>query len=244
MAEPEVGPRLTDEQFLRGSHGSALADVKAAVARADWTAANTRLQHLRGAATPPLTFIRSAGPTGVSVQGPRRALQRRLSSIGMRRLRDHRLGTTPLQADSKWPRNRSDVGVSRHPMWQDLGRAFYATGDEKYAVEFVAQLKSWVQACPVPVKKPDNRPFSRWRTIEAGIRAGGVWPDVYHLFLSARAFDDEALTLFLKSYVEHAEYLMAFKTTGNWLTMRRWQYQRALCPEFGRRAVAPPRWND
>jgi hypothetical protein len=57
---------------------------------------------------------------------------------------------------------------------------------------------------------------------------------VYHRFLTARAFDDDAITLFVKSYVEHAEYLMAFKTTGNWLTMEAngLYHVGALFPEF------------
>jgi hypothetical protein len=55
-------------------------------------------------------------------------------------------------------------------MWLDLGRAFSATGDEKYAREFVAELQSWVHDCPVPLDAPANVAFSRWRTIEAGIR--------------------------------------------------------------------------
>jgi len=74
----------------------------------------------------------------------------------------------------------------------------------------------------------------REAAIEAGIRAGSVWPEVYHHFLGARALDDETLLLFLKSWAEHARYLMAFKTGGNWLTMEAngLYHAGALFPEF------------
>ena len=101
---------------------------------------------------------------------------------------------------------------------RDLGRAFYVTGDERYAAEFAAKLKSWIHDCPVP-DRVNNRPFSRWRTIEAGIRMGTVWPEVYYRFLCARSFDDGALVSMVKSAVEHARYLMRFHAKGNWLTM-------------------------
>ena len=243
-AETATGPRLTDAQFFAriDTERPGLADVKAAAARADWAAAKRAFaQHLRTRTSPTWTFDpRRAGTDKKARVSPRAeaALQHRLSSIGI----EWAFGETidwsfnpTTQPGSKWPRNHEWTWqLSRHPMWLDLGRAFYAVGDEKYAAEFVAQLKSWVRACPVPVKKPDNRAFSRWRTIEAGIRAGTVWPEVYHRFLTARAFDDDALTLFVKSYVEHAEYLMAFKTTGNWLTMEAngLYHVGALFPEF------------
>ena len=107
-------------------------------------------------------------------------LAHRLSSIGIEwqfgEAIDWSFNPT-TQPGSKWPRNHEWTWqLSRHPMWLALARAFSATGDEKYAREFVAELKSWVHDCPVPLDKAANVPFSRWRTIEAGIRAGTVWP--------------------------------------------------------------------
>jgi hypothetical protein len=82
--------------------------------------------------------------------------------------------------------------------------------------------------------KADNKAFSRWRTIEAGIRMGSVWPEVYHLFLASKSFDDDALILMVKSEVEHALYLMQFHMKGNWLTMESngLYHVGALFPEF------------
>src|SRR5665213_2848176 len=139
------------------------------------------------------------------------------------------------QPDSKWPQNHEWTWqFNRHNQWVSLAAAFYDTQDEKYAREFAAELRSWVVDCPVPLDKVENGPYSRWRTIEAGIRAGTTWPEIFPRFLTAKAFDDDALILMLKSFVDHAEYLMKFHTVGNWLTMEAngLYHIGALFPEF------------
>jgi len=240
---PATGPRLTDEQFfdLVDVSRPDLAGVKAAIAKSDWTAAKHALaEHFRTRQTPrwgldPRAIGRE--PRFRST-GAENALKHRFTSIGI----PWQFGDTidwafnpTTQPDSKWPRNHEWTWqLSRHPMWLDLGRAFYATGNEKYAREFVAELQSWVHDCPVPLDAPANVAFSRWRTIEAGIRAGTVWPEVFPRFLAAKAFDDEALVLMVKSFVEHAQYLMKFHMQGNWLTMEAngLYHVGALFPEF------------
>jgi hypothetical protein len=240
----ETGPRLSDAQFFSmvDLERPGLEAVKVAAGKADWAAAKRAFaQHLRIRESPAWTFDpRRVGEDRKGRVNPKAeaALEHRLSSIGIEWAFGPEIDwafNPTTQPDSKWPRNHEWTWqLSRHHMWVDLGRAYYATGDEKYAAEFAAQLKSWVRECPMPLKKADNRPFSRWRTIEAGIRAGSVWPEVYHRFLSAKAFDDEALVLFLKSYAEHALYLMKFYTSGNWLTMEAngLYHAGALFPEF------------
>ena len=245
-AEPspvsEAGPRLEDAQFfaMLDLERDDLAAVKVAVAKSDWSAAKHAFaEHLRNRKTPTWTF----DPKNVgrdpkrNVADAEKAMKHQLRSISI----DWQFGekidwafNPTTQAGSKWPVNHEWTWqLSRHPMWIDLGRAFYATGNEKYAAEFVAELKCWVHDCPVPAKA-DNKAFSRWRTIEAGIRSGSVWPDVYHLFLASKSFDDEALILMVKSYAEHAVYLMQFFSKGNWLAMESngLYHAGALFPEF------------
>jgi len=237
-----VGPRLTDEQFFSMVDlGRAdLAAVSNAVEKSDWVAAKHLFAaHLRNRKMPSWTFDpRDIGKDPKRrFAGAEKALQHRFNSIGI----EWTFGETidwafnpTTQPNSKWPANHEWTWqLSRHAMWVDLGRALYATGDEKYAAEFVSELKSWVRDCPVPAKA-DNRAFSRWRTIEAGIRTGSVWPEVFYRFLGSRAFDDEALVLMVKSEVEHALYLMRFCSKGNWLTMESngLYHVGALFPEF------------
>ena len=86
----------------------------------------------------------------------------------------------------------------------------------------------------MPLDKAANGPFSRWRTIEAGIRAGTTWPEIFPRFLAAKAFDDESLVLMLQGFADHGRYLMKFHTAGNWLTMEAngLYHVGALLPEF------------
>ena len=238
-----AGPRLSDAQFfaLLDFTRPELAAVQAAAAQSNWPAARHALAgHLRTRATPrwgldPAAIGQDPGYRNANAE---RALTHRFTSIGI----PWQFGTNidwafnpTTQPDSRWPRNHEWTWqLSRHVVWLDLGRAFYATGDEKYAREFVDEMTSWVHDCPVPVDKPANIPFSRWRTIEAGIRTGTVWPEVFPRFLAAKALDDAALVLLLKSLVEHAQYLTQFHTRGNWLTMEAngLYHVGALFPEF------------
>jgi len=64
-----------------------------------------------------------------------------------------------------------------------------------------------------------NSARSAWRTIETGIRAAQVWPELWYRFLLSPAMTDDALLVFLRAYADHARHLMAFHTTGNWLAM-------------------------
>jgi len=240
---PVTGPRITDEQFfgLVDVSRPELAEVKAAIDRSDWSAAKHGLaEYFRTRQSPRWGLDpRAIGrEPGFRSAGADDALKHRFTSIDIPwqfgEKIDWRFNPT-TQPDSKWPQNHEWTWqLSRHAMWLDLGRAFYTTGDEKYAREFVAELRSWVQDCPVPLDAPANVAFSRWRTIEAGIRAGTVWPEVFPRFLAAKAFDDDALVLMLKSFVEHAQYLTRFHREGNWLTMEAngLYHVGALFPEF------------
>jgi len=82
--------------------------------------------------------------------------------------------------------------------------------------------------------------------LRPAIRTGTVWPEVFPRFLDARAFDDSALVLMLKSFVDHAEYLTKFHTGGNWLTMEAnglyhigAMFRNSRIPNFG--AIRPSR---
>jgi hypothetical protein len=116
------------------------------------------------------------------------------------------------------PNNEWTWQLNRHAEWLALSRAYRDTGDEKYAREFVAQMTAWVRDCPMP-ETAGNVPRSPWRTIETGIRAAQVWPELWFRFLRSPSMTDDALLAFLGAYIDHARHLMAFHTTGNWLAM-------------------------
>ncbi len=119
---------------------------------------------------------------------------------------------TPLEYE-EWP-----WGLSRHQYWIGLGRAYKATGDEQYARAFVNQLNSWIDQSPLP-DYDAKIDYSRWRTIEAGIRTLGAWPMAYLYFLQSPSFDDKSVFLMMKSFYEHAIHLRKHHRTNNWLSM-------------------------
>lgn len=238
-----AGPRLTDPQFfgLLDLTRPDLAAVSNAAARADWPAATAAFAgHLRTRAKPRWDVDPFAvGRTPKYHNGTAAdALAHKLHSIGIPWQFGDRIDWTfnpTTQPGSPWPVNHEWTWqLSRHTAWVELARAYHATGDEKYAAEFAAQLKSWIHDCPVPVGKADNRAGSRWRTIEAGIRTGSVWPVIWPRILAAKSIDDATLVLMTKSWVEHARYLTEFHASGNWLTMEAngLFHVGALFPEF------------
>ncbi len=108
--------------------------------------------------------------------------------------------------------------LSRHPFWITLGQAYQATGDEKYAQAFVRQMRSWVQFNLLPDNSA-NVNWSRWRTIETGIRTLRAWPESFYYFLDSPSFDDESVIMMVKSFHEHGLHLRAYPQRNNWLTM-------------------------
>ncbi|MEA3401847.1 MAG: heparinase II/III family protein [Armatimonadota bacterium] len=113
--------------------------------------------------------------------------------------------------------------LNRFGFWRTLGQAWWATGDDRYAKEFVSQMLDWIHDEPAPVLgSPNTAPT--WRTIEQGIRTAGSWMDAYHYFLFADAMTPQAHCAFLKSWVEHARTLTRMTVEhpehgGNWVTM-------------------------
>lgn len=248
---PEVGPRMSDAALFQALdlNRPDLAAVREAVASGDMARAKAAFAaHIRSRREPrwfidpdarPNASGRPANPNTAEAD---RALRHEFTSVGI----SHTFGPTidwaynpttqpgsPYAADHEWTWQ-----FNRHGVWDALRRAYWDTGDEKYAREFVAELQSWVHDSPVPVDKADQAPYSRWRTIEAGIRMAGPWPNALYGFLRSPSFTDDALIDMVKSMAEHADYLMAHPTTGNWLTMEcnGLFHVGVLLPEFKRSA--------
>ncbi len=113
--------------------------------------------------------------------------------------------------------------LNRMPFWNTLGRAYWHTLDEKFAMEWVAQMTDWVEDNPVPLDENSNETLT-WRTIEAGIRMLGSWMNSYYYFLTSPSFTPEAHATFIKGVIEHGQKLekttLDFpERTGNWVAM-------------------------
>ena len=127
----------------------------------------------------------------------------------------------PVDYD-QWP-----ISFNRHFHWITLAKAYAASGDEKYAVEFVAQLKSWIRAMPVEIG--DRWIQAGWApegkmslSLDAGIRMGQTWVPAFYAFLNSPSFSVDDTIAMVKAFRDHAVYLMDpvhFRSLSNWGVM-------------------------
>ena len=104
--------------------------------------------------------------------------------------------------------------LNRMTFWDALGKAYWHTGDEKYAREWAAQLLDWTQENP-----RDAEHAYAWRSIEAGIR-GHRWTSHFQYFIDSPAFTPEVLVAFFNSCYDHSSFLMTKYSKGsNWALM-------------------------
>ena len=113
--------------------------------------------------------------------------------------------------------------LNRMGNWGNLGRTYWGTRDESYALAWSRQLRDWIADCPTVTNRANGAP-STWRTIESGLRMSGSWPDTFFRFILSPSLTNEEQVLYLKSNVEHGRYLTNFYTTpaiapANFLTM-------------------------
>jgi len=126
--------------------------------------------------------------------------------------------------DREW-----EVQLHRHNSWTHLGRAYWQTGDEKYAEAYTRQLADWLNICFLK-KTPDVA----WRRIEMGIR-GHIWTHHFNYFIDAPSYTPELLVAFLNACHEHCNRL-----TGKPYTRNNWGLMEAegtaflamMFPEF------------
>ena len=232
------GPRMTDSEFFSALNLDypGLEQVKAAVAKGDLQAAKHEFaEYLRHREKPVwnpdwLAKLKHEKRTDkTDTREADRIMQRNLPSVGVYHKFDGEIDWTlnPINY-REWPWQ-----LNRHAFWTTLGLAYWATGEEEYAKEFVYQMTDWVRKCPVPLDNNGNR-SETWRTIEAGIRTGHNWPSAFYLFRGSPSFTDEAMVTMVTSFAEHARHLMRWPTTGNWLTMESngLMHTGVLFPEF------------
>ncbi len=122
--------------------------------------------------------------------------------------------------------------LNRHTFFLEIGRVYLRTGDEKYAQAFNEIIADWIVSNPVP-DDPDGRRNS-WRTLEAGIRMFNTWQMGWQSFKDSPSFTTDARIMMLKSFAEHADYLMRFPRGGNWELMQSngLLHVGAMFPEF------------
>lgn len=127
--------------------------------------------------------------------------------------------------------------LNRHFHFRDLSRAYWETGDERFAEALVEQWLDWIRSCPRPLLSSGNRgPACTWQTLTTGIRLESTWPEAFYRVLGSKAMTDSAIVTIMKSIYEQAEHLVRWPSGGNWLTEESIGLYTAgmLFPEFRR----------
>lgn len=104
-----------------------------------------------------------------------------------------------------WPEGNTDWtwDLNRHPYFVTLGKAYWYTKSEKYAVKFTELLLDWIDANPAGVGRQN------WNSVlEVAVRLN-TWIWAYFFFRHADAFGQDEHVAFLKSLLIHARYLAA-----------------------------------
>src|SRR5690606_24824740 len=104
-----------------------------------------------------------------------------------------------------------------------MGKAYWSTGDEKYAKEWIFQLRDWIKKNPQGLSKENDR-FA-WRPLETSRRVQDQ-TTLFNYFINSKNFTSEFLVEFLLNYHEHAELVSAnYTKEGN---HRLFQAQRMI----------------
>lgn len=255
--EKAQGPAMNDQQFIESLdlEQPALAAVKQAATAKDWAAAKRAFAAYLKSRTKPRWYFGSGDkpklgdkskPSAAPKSSGRSAsanptdadryVRNDLPSVGFWHDFKDKIDWNANPTPNNY--NEWTWQLNRHPFWAKLGRVYWDTGDEKYAQAFVRQMSDWVRSQPPPADS-GNRARSAWRTIETGIRMFSSWPESFYYFIGSPSFDDEAMTLMVKSFADHARHLMKHPTSGNWLAMEAngLFHAGALFPEFREAAL-------
>lgn len=149
-----------------------------------------------------------------------------------------------------WPIHENELRwqLHRHKWFTPMGEAYRATGDEKYAEEWVRQYVDWIRKNPLVTidaaefemtgnsslqGAKENMRFA-WRPLEVSHR---VQDQIFQfqLFLDSKAFTPAFLVTFLENYYRHVDYLIHhFSKKGNHLLFQaqRTFYAGAFFREF------------
>jgi YD repeat-containing protein len=201
-----------------------LLAVKAAYEAGDLArATETLVEHFRTREQPPAPPLTSTASPEVIARADE-ILDHTFRFVGCP---PHRLGEQIAWNEDPFSYDQWAIALNRHTHWLTLGQAYAATGDEKYAREFAAQLKGWTEAMPVHIgphwiEGPYTESSRAALSLDAGIRMGQTWFPAFCYFRRSPSFGVEAQSAWLTSLYDHALYLMdprQYHETSNWGTM-------------------------
>lgn len=155
--------------------------------------------------------------------------------------------------DIRWrDENKEWINVlNRMGYLNDLGLAYWYTGDGKYFDVWWHILSDWIADNPVPDYPVEltggewsppvqsyTAPHGPWRALETGIRTGN-WMSSYFYFRDAPQFTPERKWQFLRSLMEHTRYLYDYLKRG-----ARGNWESTVSSELILPAVMAPEWKN
>ncbi len=133
-----------------------------------------------------------------------------------------------------WPVKDNEIRwqLNRMYWWIPMGQAYWSTGNEKYAKEWIWQFRDWVKDNPRGLSVENDR-FA-WRQLETARRVQDQ-TNLFNYFLDSPHFTPEFLIEFLINYHTHVERVREqYSERGNHLLFeaQRMIYAGAFFPEF------------
>lgn len=111
--------------------------------------------------------------------------------------------------DIDWAKPHSDnevlYQVHRMYWWIPMGQTYWSTQEEKYAKEWVAELKDWIRKNPCTRESATFR--YAWRPLEISSRLTDQTA-LFNYFASSEHFTPEVLVEFLLSYYAQCNYMI------------------------------------
>ncbi|MCR4033783.1 MULTISPECIES: heparin-sulfate lyase HepC [Flavobacterium] len=95
--------------------------------------------------------------------------------------------------------------LHRTAFWEPLGIVYNSTGDEKYAKEWIFEVRDWIKKNKQG-SYTDEKDFA-WKAFVVSFRLNH-WSSYFNMFLNSPNFTPAFLMEFLNSYNEQAEYVL------------------------------------
>jgi heparan-sulfate lyase len=103
--------------------------------------------------------------------------------------------------------------LHRTTFWEALGNVYLATGDEKYAKEWIFQVRDWLKKNK-PGAYADDKDFA-WKAFVVSFRLNN-WSSFFNQFINSPNFTPQFLMEFLTAYHQQANYVIAnYTDIGN-----------------------------
>ncbi|MBI5397454.1 MAG: alginate lyase family protein [Verrucomicrobia bacterium] len=96
--------------------------------------------------------------------------------------------------------------INRVPWWRDvLGAAYWATGDERYATEWAAQVQDWVARNPAPTTFDEQLTPPPWRRLTVAFSVP-MWIGAWNYFLQSPATTPEVAAAFFRGIIQKTRF--------------------------------------